>query len=153
MQQHRRRVRADALPGNYGRPRKERARMKALLAFLGAAFTFVVCSPANAETFQFGLIGDMPFTIAQDDEFARVIASLNAADLTFVVHVGDMQSSPSDHYASPTTTSLPCTDRKYDELYRSFQAVKHPIILTLGDNDWTDCHAIRESPVDPLDRS
>jgi hypothetical protein len=94
----------------------------------------------------------MPYTIAQDDQYRRVIASLNAADLAFVVHVGDMQSSPSDHYASPATSSLPCTDEKYEALYMSFQSVKHPVILTPGDNDWTDCHLIRESQVDPLER-
>lgn len=129
--------------------------MKTLLARVCALLAFVLaneCAPAEAQTFQFGLIGDVPYTIAQDDEYRRLIAALNAADLAFVVHVGDMQSSPSDHYASPAISSPPCTDQKYETLYLSFQSIKHPVILTPGDNDWTDCHLIRESQVDPLER-
>ena len=80
--------------------------MKAHLVRLCAAIALAACSPAGAQTFQFGLVGDMPYTIAQEAEYRRVIAALNAADLAFVVHVGDMQSSPSDHYASPDTISL-----------------------------------------------
>ena len=126
--------------------------MRQRLLPLCAAITLAACWPAGAQTFQFGLVGDMPYTIAQDDDYRRVIASLNAADLVFVVHVGDMQSSPSDHYESPDTTALPCTDQKYDALSMSFGSIKHPVILTPGDNDWTDCHLIRESKVDPLER-
>ena len=126
--------------------------MKARHVSLCAAISLALCSPAGAQTFQFGLVGDMPYTIAQDEDYRRVIASLNAADLAFVVHVGDMQGSPSDHYESPDTISLPCTDQKYDALYASFGSIKHPVILTPGDNDWTDCHLVRESKVDPLER-
>ena len=44
--------------------------------------------------FQFGLIGDMPYTTVQEQQYQRVLAALNAADLAFVIHVGDTQNDP-----------------------------------------------------------
>ena len=32
------------------------------------------------------------------------------------------------------------------------QSFKHPFILTPGDNDWTDCHYVRPTSFDPLER-
>jgi hypothetical protein len=38
------------------------------------------------------------------------------------------------------------------QIYESFQSVRHPFILTPGDNDWTDCHLVKDPKIDPLDR-
>jgi hypothetical protein len=38
------------------------------------------------------------------------------------------------------------------QIYVSFQSVRHPFILTPGDNDWTDCHLVKDPKIDPLDR-
>src|SRR4051794_34830032 len=38
----------------------------------------------SEQSFQFGLIGDMPYANAQEQEFQRVVLALNAADLAFV---------------------------------------------------------------------
>jgi hypothetical protein len=118
----------------------------------GSIVSWTALPQTNEPPFQFGLIGDMPYMKAQEGEFQRVIAALNAADLAFVIHVGDAQSSPGDYYSNPVAGSLPCTDQKYETLYRSFQSIRHPFILTLGDNDWTDCHLVREPRLDPLER-
>lgn len=109
-------------------------------------------SPSQDRPFQFGLIGDMPYTYVQEKEYQRVLAALNAADLAFVVHVGDTQNDPRGYYPRPEVGSLPCTDDNYKTIYDSFQTVRHPFILTPGDNDWADCHLVREPKVDPLDR-
>src|SRR5215218_618246 len=34
---------------------------------------------------------------------------------------------------------MPCTDEGYRTAYDAFQGLAHPLVLTLGDNDWTDC--------------
>jgi hypothetical protein len=112
----------------------------------------IAVSGAQDRPFQFGLIGDMPYTRSQEEEYQRVLAALNAADLAFVVHVGDTQSSPADYYADPANGRLPCTDERYKAVYGSFQTVSHPVVLTPGDNDWTDCHQVREPRFDPLER-
>lgn len=102
--------------------------------------------------FQFGIIGDMPYSTAKEEEYRRVIAAINAADLVFVAHVGDAQGSPNDYYADPAGGTPPCSDEKYDALLRSFQAIGPAFVLTPGDNDWTDCHQIRDPKRDPLER-
>src|SRR6478672_1519886 len=63
--------------------------------------------------FQFGLIGDMPYTHVQEQQYQRVLAALNNADLAFVVHVGDTQNDPRGYYPNPSVGLLPCTDENY----------------------------------------
>jgi len=101
--------------------------------------------PGQDGLFQFGLIGDMPYTPIQEREYTRVLEAMNATDLAFVIHVGDTQPNP----AAGTQR---CTDDSYRVTLNSFQSVRHPLILTPGDNDWTDCHRVREFEVDPLER-
>ena len=47
---------------------------------------------------------------------------------------------------------MPCTDESFKAVYHSFQSVRHPFILTPGDNDWTDCHGVEARKFDPLER-
>jgi hypothetical protein len=65
-----------------------------LLACLSLASISNTSAQAQDRIFQFGLIGDMPYTTVQQQEFQRVIAALNKADLAFVVHIGDFQNDP-----------------------------------------------------------
>jgi len=117
-----------------------------------AAFLPTVAQKNGNSAFRFGLIGDTPYTLAQEAEFDRVVAALNADDLAFVIHVGDTQSSPGDYYENPSAGSLPCTDERYQAVYLSIQRIRHPFVLTPGDNDWTDCHLVKSPRFDPLDR-
>jgi hypothetical protein len=119
----------------------------ALLAFGSNA-----CAQVQDKAFHFGLIGDTPYTTVQQQEYQRVLAALNKADLAFVVHVGDFQNDPRGYYPNPAIGLLPCLDDNYKAIYESFQSVKHPFILTPGDNDWTDCHLVREPKIDPQER-
>jgi hypothetical protein len=119
----------------------------ALLASFGGASAQV-----QDHAFQFGLIGDTPYTTVQQQEYQRVLAALNKADLAFAVHVGDFQNDPRGYYPNPAIGLLPCLDENYKAIYDSFQSVRHPFILTPGDNDWTDCHLVREPKIDPQER-
>src|SRR6266849_9363697 len=125
------------------------------LAFGIASFASAGIGDALAQTqdrvFQFGLIGDMPYTTVQQQEYQRLLAALNKAELAFVIHVGDFQNDPRGYYPNPAIGPIPCTDERYKAVYDSFQSVRHPFILTPGDNDWADCHLIRERAVDPLE--
>jgi hypothetical protein len=109
-------------------------------------------SKSQDRPFQFGLIGDMPYTHVQEQQYQRVLAALNNADLAFVVHVGDTQNDPRGYYPNPSVGLLPCTDENYKTIFNSFQSIRHPVILTPGDNDWADCILVREPKVDPLER-
>lgn len=121
-----------------------------------ASLSLVSVGDASAQpqdrAFQFGLIGDMPYTKVAEQEYLRVLAALNGADLAFVIHVGDFQNDPRGYYPNPAIVSLPCRDENYKAIYDSFQSIRHPFILTPGDNDWADCHLVKDSKVDPLER-
>ncbi len=103
-------------------------------------------------SFQFGLIGDMPYSHVEEQEFLNVIAKLNARELAFVVHVGDMQNDPRPHNRAPGRSMQPCSDEVNDWLVGKFATIRHPFVMTPGDNDWADCHQLAARKVDPLER-
>ena len=81
------------------------------------------------KSFDFALIGDVPYTAEQETNlFPNMIRELNAAKLAFVVHDGDIKSG-----------SAPCSDSVYEARLRDFQSFTHPLIYVFGDNEWTDC--------------
>lgn len=47
---------------------------------------------------------------------------------------------------------MPCTDENYLRVLASFKRSTAPFILTPGDNDWTDCHLLKNRAPDPLER-
>ena len=102
--------------------------------------------------FDFALIGDMPYTVVQEKEYQRVLSALNANDLAFVVHVGDFQMDPRGYNPNPALSSMPCVDENHQAIFDSFQTVRHPLIFTPGDNDWSDCWLLQARKVDPLER-
>lgn len=101
--------------------------------------------------FAFGIIGDMPYTRVQEQEYQRVLSALNTVDLAFVVHVGDFQFDATPYNRNPAIASMPCVDENYNAIYESFQSIRHPFILTPGDNDWSDCWPLAAKKVDPLE--
>jgi hypothetical protein len=42
--------------------------------------------------FEFGLIGDLPYTAEDEKKFPNLIEDMNKANLVFVVHNGDFQA-------------------------------------------------------------
>ena len=122
-------------------------------AALGFFLTLCAIFPAAAQerAFQFALIGDMPYSKTQEQEFTRLLTVLNRNDLAFVIHIGDIQADPRLYNRAPAAASMPCTDENYNALFEIFQSVRHPFVLTLGDNDWTDCVHLQAQKVDPLD--
>jgi hypothetical protein len=110
-------------------------------------------APAQAQdrAFQFGFVGDTGYSAVGVEEFKRLIAAINRTDLAFVVHVGDFQNDPRGYNPNPAVGAMPCVDERYKDVYDSFQSVRHPFILTPGDNDWTDCVHLQARKVDPLE--
>jgi hypothetical protein len=51
---------------------------------------------------------------------------MDAHDLSWVVHVGDIFESP-------------CTDDQYRSALGRFNGLRHPVVYTPGDNEWADC--------------
>ena len=94
--------------------------------------------PAPPGAIVFALTGDAPYSEAEVLRFDALIDDLNARDLAFVAHVGDITSGRG-----------PCTDEWFEARKRQFARLGHPFILLPGDNDWTDCH---RSGFDPMER-
>ncbi len=86
----------------------------------------------------FALMGDTPYNAAEVRALDALIDDLNAHELAFVVHVGDI-----------TGGRGPCTDAWFEARKRQFQTIRHPLVLIPGDNDWVDCH---RTGFDPLER-
>ena len=106
----------------------------------------------GAGRFDFGIIGDMPYTRAQEAEYARVIGDLNARSLEFVAHVGDMMFDPRPYERNPALARMPATDENYAYVLGTFQTIRHPLVLTPGDNDWSDVVQYKKTKMDPLER-
>ena len=111
------------------------------------------CSTAPTQTsttaFEFGVIGDGPYVQATESLFAGLIADMNRAELAFVLHVGDIQADARLPYSGGAPT---CTDESLQSRLEMFSTSRHPFILTPGDNEWTDCHFVKDRSVDPLER-
>jgi hypothetical protein len=118
-----------------------------------AIMPLFIASGTNAQerAFDFALIGDMPYTKVQEVEYQRVLAALNATDLEFIAHIGDFQFDASPYNRNPAIASMPCVDENYKAIYDSFQSLRHPLILTPGDNDWSDCWPLEARKIDPLE--
>jgi hypothetical protein len=101
---------------------------------------------ADADTddtpFTFAVIGDMPYGDAEITDFPRVISQINAdPDVTFVSHLGDIKNG-----------STVCSDAYFQMIKSHFDQFKDPLVYTMGDNEWTDCHRPNNGSYNPLER-
>lgn len=96
---------------------------------------------ARAEPLAFGLFGDFPYNEWERRELPKMIAEMDAENLAFVVHDGDIKSGSSE-----------CSDAVFADIRGVFDASKHPLVFVPGDNEWTDCHRKNNGAYDPLER-
>ena len=98
--------------------------------------------PGEGTRVEFALIGDVPYDELQSRVyFPNMIDEINANDLAFVVHDGDIKSG-----------STPCTDESFERVKAQFQTVRHPLIYVFGDNEWTDCDRVKTNAFAPMER-
>ena len=114
-----------------------RAWPAALLALLVAGCALRTPSP---EAFAFGVVGDAPYTEAEERHFLEMMRRMDAEPLAFVVHVGDFKGTG------------PCSDALFEKRRSQFDASRHPFLYTPGDNEWADCRLRRNGSWDPLER-
>ncbi|MEO8718607.1 MAG: hypothetical protein ABI423_10365 [Burkholderiales bacterium] len=87
-------------------------------------------APLPGAEFAFGVLGDTPYSQAQVRKLDALIDRINAQELAFVVHVGDIGSS---------TPAQACGDAWLEARKRQFASLRHPFVLLPGDNEWSDC--------------
>ena len=92
--------------------------------------------------FTFAVIGDIPYGAAQIANFPNVIAQLNADPAVELVdHLGDIKSG-----------SSVCSDEYFASIKAQFDTCVDPLVYTVGDNEWTDCHRVNNGSYNPLER-
>ena len=129
------------------------AALPLLQACTGGSLRQAAATPAGSGgRFEFGVVGDIPYTRAQEAEYARVMADMNARDLAFVTHIGDCMFDPRPYERNPALARMPMTDDNYAYVLGTFQACRHPLVLTPGDNDWSDAVQFKKVQVNPLER-
>lgn len=121
--------------------RTRRAVVAMLAALVGAPAAAVTRAATSPAPFAFGAFGDMPYLPGEEAIVAKLIEDMNAQELAFVVHVGDLKAS-----------WTPCTDALFVERRDLFARSRHPIVVLPGDNDWLDCSTRVAGGFDPLDR-
>ena len=109
---------------------------------LAALALCTLMSCASAQTFSFGLWGDMPYKKAGDElKMPALLASINSADIAFSFYDGDFKDG-----------SSACGNQIYAEALAMFSGMQKPLIYVPGDNEWTDCHRLTNGGYDPLER-
>ncbi|WP_433305392.1 hypothetical protein ACQP2F_17940 [Actinoplanes sp. CA-030573] len=117
----------------------------AALAATGVLTLSTLVSPAAAAHsggYTFAVIGDIPYGDAAIARFPANIAQINADPaVQWVDHLGDIKNG-----------SSVCSDDYFQLIKSDFDQVKDPLVYTIGDNEWTDCHRPNNGPYDPLER-
>ncbi len=93
-------------------------------------------APLPGGEFAFGVLGDTPYSRTEIEQLDAMIGRINAQELAFVVHVGDIGSS---------AATQACSDAWIEARKRQFARIRHPFVLLPGDNEWSDC-------AEPLER-
>jgi hypothetical protein len=110
---------------------------------LAAALLVAGCAsqPPSPGAFSFAVMGDTPYNDREAVQYLRMMKVVDAADVAFVIHVGDIDSGASK-----------CEDELYSRRKAEFDASAHPFIYTPGDNEWTDCRRNKSGHRDSLER-
>ena len=96
-------------------------------------------TPTAPGAIAFAVLGDAPYYQWEELQYRIVLQDLNAHDLEWVIHVGDIFWRP-------------CSDLRYEQAFADLMRVRHPVIYTPGDNEWTDCWEERVGSYVPLER-
>ncbi|HKS44844.1 MAG TPA: metallophosphoesterase [Amycolatopsis sp.] len=99
-------------------------------------------APTGEDGYTFAVIGDIPYGDAQIAAFPKVVAQINADPaVQWVDHLGDIKSG-----------STVCSDEYFQLIKADFDQFADPLVYTVGDNEWTDCHRPNNGGYNPLER-
>jgi hypothetical protein len=128
-----------------------RRQLAVLVAAVAAVTVSVGTAPgaaqAGAETaggagYTFAVIADIPYGAAEIAAFPKVVAQLNADPaVQWVDHLGDIKNG-----------SSVCSDEYFQLIRSDFDQFQDPLVYTVGDNEWTDCHRLNNGGYNPLER-
>ena len=128
---------------------RRRSRTLSLTLAVTAAAVLSVAAPdaasadnPYAKPLTLAVIGDVPYGTDQEAGFGDLIGAVNSdPKVRVAVHVGDFKSG-----------STTCSNERFTAVRTAFDSFEDPLILTPGDNDWTDCHRVNNGGYEPLER-
>lgn len=97
--------------------------------------------PIRHSVIAFGVMGDLPYSRRDEIHVPEVLNDMSRVGARFALHVGDIKGS-----------FEPCSDDLLTHRIGLFQNSAVPVVVTPGDNEWTDCHRLAAGRYDPLDR-
>jgi hypothetical protein len=119
---------------------KNRFALGACALALGSAIALTACGGGDSVSpFTVAVIGDVPYGTSPTDnsEFLKnpgLIAAINQdKDIAFTMHAGDIHSGK--EY---------CTESYDRSIYQQWSAFAKPLLYTPGDNEWADCHKVKQ---------
>ncbi len=97
---------------------------------------------SSPDSFSFIALGDMPYRVPKDvPRYEKLISRINGLKPAFSIHVGDFKSG-----------SRICSNEVFNEAKAQFDLFEQPLVYSIGDNEWTDCHRDRAGRFDPVER-
>ena len=125
---------------NFGDPMKNALRSLALASLL--CWPIAARAQSGPQAFTFVGWGDVPYAIPGDyAKVDRLIAAINTVKPAFSIHVGDIKSG-----------ATPCSDEVLQRAHDQIQTAEQPVVYSIGDNEWTDCHRRDNGAFDPRER-
>ncbi|MDT8990293.1 hypothetical protein RQP54_05385 [Curvibacter sp. APW13] len=118
--------------------------LRALFLLIALDASLSGCSPsplvsADPASFSLAIIGDVPYGKSPTDTrqleaHPRFLAALDQApEVSLVAHIGDTHAGK--QY---------CTEAYNRTILGHWQALRKPLVYTPGDNEWMDCHKVKE---------
>lgn len=100
------------------------------LALVAAGSSGAMPTDDSEPGIAYAIIGDTPYGAAQLAAFPRLVSDINNdPDVRLTLHLGDIKDGASV-----------CSDAYFDQMRANFDSFHDPLVVTPGDNEWTDCH-------------
>ncbi|MCE2679621.1 MAG: metallophosphoesterase [Burkholderiales bacterium] len=115
--------------------------LKHCLSTLSIFFGLAHCNLADAQSFSFAAIGDLPYSVVDEQNLTDVLADIDKSQSAFTVHLGDIKSGGES-----------CEDALLLKRISLLNLSQKPLLLAVGDNEWTDCHRRTAGAYQPVER-
>ncbi len=112
-------------------------------SLVAATLIALSATTAIAEPFTIITLGDTAYGKPEEvyPQYEALIGAINAEKPDLVIHVGDTKSG-----------STPCSDEALAKQLSYLNTFAAPLLYSIGDNEWTDCHREKAGKFDPLER-
>jgi hypothetical protein len=94
----------------------------------------------NAQHYEIGLFGDMPYGATGRAQYPNVLADINTHKLAFSALDGDIKNGSEPCYADVDGSAAAAGKPDiYKYALDHFNQLVDPVVVVPGDNEWTDC--------------